>query len=166
MASEEGLYLKLFHGRKDPEEQPADWGFDGPVFGPFDWFHTTYSTHFRAGYDGDDSTIFEFELTSGTGDMLHYDTCWYGDWSVYLADQKPERWAEWDAEKAKLKPIALTDDPFNKLIEGTPDQMRLAASGICPICAQQAKICNLAFRVRSGEHTVQQCPDCHNVVIL
>jgi hypothetical protein len=28
------LYLRLYHGRTDPEQQMEDWGFTGPTFGP------------------------------------------------------------------------------------------------------------------------------------
>ncbi len=36
-----GLYLGLFHGRDDPNEQMRDWGFNGPTIGPLVWCHTT-----------------------------------------------------------------------------------------------------------------------------
>ncbi len=28
------LYLRLYHGRKDPQEDLEDWGSAGPIFGP------------------------------------------------------------------------------------------------------------------------------------
>ncbi|GEM_PF-912660 len=37
-----GLYLHLYHGRKDPDEDLEDWGSDGPVIGPLAYVHTTY----------------------------------------------------------------------------------------------------------------------------
>ena len=36
------LYIDLFHGRKDPNENPEDWGLEGPVLGPFDAVQITY----------------------------------------------------------------------------------------------------------------------------
>ena len=50
------LYIDLFHGRKDPNENPEDWGLEGPVLGPFDAVQITYMgrvqpvsyTHLRA----------------------------------------------------------------------------------------------------------------------
>jgi hypothetical protein len=35
------IYLKLIHGRDYPDQQMNDWGFDGPVLGPFEAVHFT-----------------------------------------------------------------------------------------------------------------------------
>jgi hypothetical protein len=40
------LYLHLFHGRNTPDEKLDDWGFQGPYFGPLDYFHITYISRF------------------------------------------------------------------------------------------------------------------------
>jgi hypothetical protein len=37
------LYIRLFHGRTDPDQDMDDWGSDGPVFGPYEFAHTTYA---------------------------------------------------------------------------------------------------------------------------
>jgi hypothetical protein len=37
------LYLHLYHGRKDPDENLEDWGSEGPVIGPLAYVHTTYT---------------------------------------------------------------------------------------------------------------------------
>ncbi len=29
------VYLNLMHGRATPDQQMNDWGFDGPILGPF-----------------------------------------------------------------------------------------------------------------------------------
>jgi hypothetical protein len=29
------VYLELYHGRHSPDENLDDWGFEGPVLGPF-----------------------------------------------------------------------------------------------------------------------------------
>ena len=72
------LYLKLFHGRIDPAQDMNDWGSDGPVFGPYNFIHTTYSSLVRLGNeDGSCCELFSYE------DMLYYDGCYYGDWSVF-----------------------------------------------------------------------------------
>lgn len=42
-----GLYLGLFHGRKAPNEELDDWGFGGPVIGPLEYVHTTYSNEVK-----------------------------------------------------------------------------------------------------------------------
>ena len=36
-------YLMLWHGRTDREEEMNNWGENGPVFGPFPFFHMTYN---------------------------------------------------------------------------------------------------------------------------
>lgn len=72
------LYIRLFHGRTNPEQEMDDWGCDGPVFGPYQFVHTTYAFHIKLGkQDGCCDELFGFE------DMLYYDSCYYGDWSVF-----------------------------------------------------------------------------------
>lgn len=44
----EGLYVGFYHGRENPDEDLDDWGFDGPVIGPLQWWHTTYADYIRA----------------------------------------------------------------------------------------------------------------------
>ena len=44
-----GVYIELFHGRNDPDQEMEDWGVPGPVFGPFRFAHTTYSDHIKLG---------------------------------------------------------------------------------------------------------------------
>lgn len=72
------IYVELFHGRSDPNADMNDWGEHGPVFGPLNWFHTTYLEHIRMGDDDDDDQ--ELKLV---GDMLYYDGMYYGDWSAF-----------------------------------------------------------------------------------
>jgi hypothetical protein len=38
---EPGLYLSLFHGRKDQDDRMIEWGFNGPLIGPLGYAHTT-----------------------------------------------------------------------------------------------------------------------------
>lgn len=98
-------YLRLFHGRRrlgttgdgSPQyEELSDWGADGPVFGPFDHFHTTYATDIR--FDGGALRIVD--------EMVYYGGLYYGDWSVFddavFADSESLRalHAEFDAAKA------------------------------------------------------------------
>ena len=75
------MYLRLFHGRTDPQQDMDDWGSDGPVLGPYKFAHTTYMCHVKLGrLDGncDELNIHE--------DMLYYDGCYYGDWSVFCEE--------------------------------------------------------------------------------
>lgn len=94
------LYIRLFHGRIDPEQEMDDWGSDGPVFGPFDFVHTTYTSFVRLGRkDGTCNELNAFQ------DMLYYDGIYYGDWSIFDSDvlKKSEfRVSRFDQNKAKL----------------------------------------------------------------
>ena len=74
-------YLRLFHGRNDPDQNMEDWGEDGPVFGPLEFVHTTYSFHLKLGLSDDNCyELYCFE------DMLYYDGVYYGDWSVFTEE--------------------------------------------------------------------------------
>lgn len=72
------IYLRLFHGRTNPNQDMDDWGADGPIFGPYEFVHTTYSSLVRFGkQDGDCDSLYAVE------DMLYYDGVYYGDWTVF-----------------------------------------------------------------------------------
>ena len=94
------LYIRLFHGRTDPSQDMDDWGTDGPVLGPYNYAHTTYSHHLKLGKpDNSVDELFGFE------DMLYYDGIYYGDWSVFsqgiLTDGKYQL-SEFEQSKANL----------------------------------------------------------------
>ena len=94
------LYIRLFHGRTDPDQDMDDWGFDGPVLGPYQFAHTTYTCHVKLGrLDGNCDELLIHE------DMLYYDGCYYGDWSVFyqetLNDSKYQA-SEFEQSKADL----------------------------------------------------------------
>ena len=68
-------YLRLLHGRAEPDARPGSRGIDGPIFGPFSCFH-------RSGR--------EIRLDESAGHVLRmHDGCvfyggvYYGDWSVF-----------------------------------------------------------------------------------
>ena len=72
------LYIRLFHGRTNPNQDMDEWGSDGPVFGPYEFVHTTYTHHVKLGKpDGNCDEMFLHE------DMFYYDGIYYGDWSVF-----------------------------------------------------------------------------------
>lgn len=72
------LYIRLFHGRTNPNQDMDEWGSDGPVFGPYEFVHTTYTSHIKLGKSDDNcDEMFLHE------DMIYYDDCYYGDWSVF-----------------------------------------------------------------------------------
>lgn len=71
------LYIRLFHGRTNPNQDMDEWGSDGPVFGPYDFSHTTYALNLKLGKNDVCDELFCFE------DMLFYDGTYYGDWTVF-----------------------------------------------------------------------------------
>src|SRR5690606_1216474 len=91
-------YLKLFHGRKRPEEPLEDWGEPGPIFGPFPYFHTTYGSSIQFVHE------VEHQLQI-VGDLVYYDGMFYGDWSVFdgpPSDEDRHRLTLFDAGKANV----------------------------------------------------------------
>jgi hypothetical protein len=57
-----------------------DWGTDGPVFGPYEFVHTTYGWDIKLGKShGNCDELYVYE------DMVYYDGVYYGDWSVFDA---------------------------------------------------------------------------------
>lgn len=90
------VYIRLFHGRKTPDEQLDDWGTDGPVF-EADFVHTTYAVHIKMGYQRD---IFQ-ELFI-MEDMIYYDGIYYGDWSVFGTNSDSFPITQYDESKAHL----------------------------------------------------------------
>lgn len=72
------LYIRLFHGRTDPDQDMDDWGTDGPVFGPYLFAHTTYGWDIKLGKSDENcDELYTFE------DMVYYNGVYYGDWSVF-----------------------------------------------------------------------------------
>ena len=95
------LYLKLFHGRKDPDQDMDDWGSDGPIFGPYHFIHTVYNSHLFLGKHRRES----HELWLH-GDVIKYDGVYYGDGSVFTEDifknEDPSRLQPFDSAKAPV----------------------------------------------------------------
>lgn len=74
------IYIRLFHGRKSPEETLDGWGEDGPVFGPYTWFHMAYFAHPAFGNSRssrDDSWL------TVVKDLIYYDGMYYGDIEIF-----------------------------------------------------------------------------------
>ena len=94
------LRFRLFHGRRNPDQQMDDWGMDGPVF-PASFVHTTYGYHIRLGGPQDGET--HLELYVSKGGLVFYDGVWYGDWTVYPPDAEPALpLSVYDQSKAEL----------------------------------------------------------------
>ena len=95
------LYLRLFHGRTDPNQNMDDWGSDGPVLGPYQFAHTTYNGCLKLGRPDDGCD----ELYIIGPDMLFYDNVYYGDWSVFgEAEFKQDDFELSAYEPSKAKP--------------------------------------------------------------
>jgi len=75
------MYLRLYHGRTDPEQEMDDWGFTGPTFGPLTSYIHTYCSTFRINGDGDTSEVW----LEKHGDMIRWSDCFYGDMEVFIA---------------------------------------------------------------------------------
>ncbi len=74
------MYLRLCHGRRNPEQQMDDWGFVGPCFGPLVYYVHTYCATFRI--HGENATELWLEKYD---DMICWDGCYYGDMEVFVA---------------------------------------------------------------------------------
>jgi hypothetical protein len=75
------VYLKLLHGRNDPNERLEGWCFDGPVLGPFEAVHFTYATHVRCFPQGSGGDAEAIELCYHD-DLLVHDGKYYGDFEI------------------------------------------------------------------------------------
>lgn len=97
-----GLYLQLFHGRKNIDDKLDDWGEQGPFLGPFTFVHTTYAVHIKFGMpDGDDR-----HWLTIVNDMVYYNGMYYGDWSVCSEkNADPARIQAVDPDKTTPPPV-------------------------------------------------------------
>lgn len=95
------LYIRLFHGRTNPDQDMDNWGSDGPIFGPYEFVHTTYACEIKLGKPDRNCD----ELCTHE-DMIYYDGVYYGDWSVFderiLNDAKYQA-TEFEQSKANLR---------------------------------------------------------------
>ena len=77
-----------------------DWGTDGPIFGPYQFAHTTYAWNIKLGRpDGNCDELYVFD------DMVYYDGVYFGDWTVFdlqTLEKGRYRPTLFEQEKAKL----------------------------------------------------------------
>lgn len=90
-------YLRLFHGRKDPNQDMDDWGEDGPCF-KIEYAHVTYMGSIKINVDGEDGELYT------VGDLVYYDDMYYGDWSVFHDGALQYPIIGFDQELANLPP--------------------------------------------------------------
>jgi hypothetical protein len=75
------LYLRLYHGRKDPAEEMDDRGFDGPTFGPLYSVVQTYVSTIRLHGNEVDEELW----LDRHDDMIVWDGAYYGDLCIFVA---------------------------------------------------------------------------------
>lgn len=81
------VYIELLHGRHYPNEKLDDWGFNGPVLGPFPFFHITYGIDIKLGDTG--IVVMDKKLQFPVWDKDDYIPFLgglYGDMSVFSDD--------------------------------------------------------------------------------
>lgn len=105
------MYLKLFHGRTNPDEEMDDWGIDGPIIGPA-YISWTYG-----------AVRFNMEHLIMLDSMIYFNGIYYGDFEIL--DQQDPRVS--NAEKTEcLMSAASFIRQLNK------DKKMLADSNECP----------------------------------
>ena len=105
-----GLYLGLFNGRDNIDDELDDWGFNGPMIGPITACHTTYNSNVRVAFNSPalithffpeeyDTPLMQacmennwegfihWAFLSVKEDCIEYQGKYYGDWSVHLHTQ-------------------------------------------------------------------------------
>ena len=75
------LYLHLYHGRQNPAEEMDDWGFAGPTFGPLTCVVQTYFSTLRL-HGPENGELWLEQLD----DMVVWAGCYYGDLSIFVAE--------------------------------------------------------------------------------
>lgn len=72
-------YDGFFHGRRSLDDEMHDWGFNGPVFGPLAYAHTTYMCPpVLTLFSGD-----HVELEAAEG-CIKVGPYFYGDFTVFM----------------------------------------------------------------------------------
>lgn len=101
------IFLDLYHGRTDPNQDMDDWGSCGPIFEVEGGVTGTYGADLK----------FCLPRFRGSGilavhdGLVFYDGVWYGDWCVYhevgeTTDRTAARLQEFDQAKADVpKPV-------------------------------------------------------------
>jgi len=91
------IYIELFHGRRTVDEELDNWGFEGPVIGPFPFFHLTYGFHAKMEKE---------ELVIGENDLVLYKGAFYEDLSVFSKDilsKEPNMKQRWEKAQEVFK---------------------------------------------------------------
>ena len=95
------LYLELFHGRTDPNQDMDDWGTLGPIF-EIDNVNITYGAHIKL--QAEDDELFS-ELFVNDQQLVHYGGVFYGDLCIFtdLNEKMKPRLQKFDQTKVPEK---------------------------------------------------------------
>jgi len=77
------MYVRLYHGRTDPEQDMDDWGFQGPTFGPLSCYVHTYCSTFRIHGESNASELW----LETHRDMIRWGGSFFGDLEVFVAGE-------------------------------------------------------------------------------
>lgn len=112
------IYIELIHGHHYPNEELDDWGFNGPVLGPFPFYHITYGCDVKLG--DDPIVIMGKEIDFPTWDadgFINFLGGFYGDMSIFTPSpdsnseysKQNERTNEVFGMKKEQIPLLLND---------------------------------------------------------
>jgi len=130
------IYIQLYHGHHTADEELEDWGFDGPILGPFPWFHITYGDDIKLG--DDPIIVAREEITFPTHDdngFIPFLGAFYGDMSITDGDtilKSPELVKRVQDTKKAFKFIG---NDFGKLINDPVEWIKHYA-----ICKLEGKL--------------------------
>jgi len=119
------VYIQLFHGRHTPNEELEDWGFEGPILGPFPYFHITYGCDVKLGDDpiiiaGKELEYFPLWDKDGFIDFLGG---YYGDMSIISEDVIKDDLLKRNTRTKEVLSLPLNQIP--KLINDTEEWVKV-----------------------------------------
>jgi hypothetical protein len=79
MTTVKQVFIHLLHGRDNPDQDMQDWGFVGPILGPFEAIHFTYRYHVRCITDSGCGDEVELRFHE---DLLVHDGKFYGEFEI------------------------------------------------------------------------------------
>ena len=101
------LTLRLFHGRRSPDEHLSAWGRDGPVLGPLKSVSSTYCSELRV-ETTDEDTVYLHVLAG----LVYYGGVFYGDFEVSNQFEATE---QVNANTAEVESLAFRKATSNLL---------------------------------------------------
>jgi len=77
------IYLRLFHGRRDPNQEMDNWGSEGPIIGPCMYVHITYGGIIHLGHPIPGKGNLDLYFNDG---LVYLDGVYYGDITITTKD--------------------------------------------------------------------------------